>query len=886
MWDQMGDDIASSSRAQQHDGHNESNDGRVNWNDKYDAIRGEVEANKSHEHLQHNRSHVVLFYRYFLPSEATTTSSSNAPPAPAIVSSETLHFFQTHSSHYLPLLQRYQLKLCRSSRMKGRILLSTEGINGTVSSNSKEELNEYIEKMEQFDLIGELGLPPSPISDSGLQDHYYLSETKTMGLPEEVECTVPKSGEGRLFANIDWKTSVVKDSYNYRSAQHQPFPDLKIQIVKEIINTGGLVNVNDIPKCSGNEISAEEFHGILVEALANGGAVDEEEHEEDDDDEMIDEEDESKKGNGPPSKRSKLDKIDGSANNDTIDGKSCNNITNLVNGKSKPKKIKKEVVLIDVRNTFEHAIGHFLHPRLNASNDGVADDGNASLATVAGVNNSGNSKAIDSKVAPVSTVNGDGMTAISKVTISSVTAATTNNKTSTTQPATGATTNPNQTPALNPNTVTFSHFDSTFCSKYSSHLKNKKVLMYCTGGIRCVKASAMLKSRGVDDVSHLSGGIHRYLEKYGSSGFYKGKVFVFDQRVALDPDSMLLEDNGEDGDHGCTSSGSDSKCKFAGAVGKGRDKDTSQSTKMQSDDNYNGETNESNNNVVGKCIECETPYDQLSGANLCTVCRDLILICPSCQTNETTSPLWEYHCQRHQSWKHAYFTFLERYTLVELQSQHNELQTLHDSYAPPKEHKNTRRTLRKQMEKVLARIQDLKLGNATAERNAKRRCRTCFESDEICDGKCWGFWKHSHSGALRKMGNDCDGEKKVQVELILEVKVGDRVTPGPNWNELRLGSRYNSIPKNKEDINQQSQEDGGSKNTKKIGSVVEIKSWGSGGNEMDCVAVVWDEDPNDCSTICGRRGKRSKRKKDTKVTDTMKQSEIYRWGALARSGKR
>ena len=76
---------------------------------------------------------------------------------------------------------------------------------------------------------------------------------------------------------------------------------------------------------------------------------------------------------------------------------------------------------------------------------------------------------------------------------------------------------------INPNTVTFGAFDSTFCERYSDQLKDKKVMMYCTGGIRCVKASAMLKQRGVEDVSHLSGGIHRYVEKYGREGFWKGK---------------------------------------------------------------------------------------------------------------------------------------------------------------------------------------------------------------------------------------------------------------------------------------------------------------------------------------------------------------------------
>ena len=48
-----------------------------------------------------------------------------------------------------------------------------------------------------------------------------------------------------------------------------------------------------------------------------------------------------------------------------------------------------------------------------------------------------------------------------------------------------------------------------------------KVLMYCTGGIRCEKASAFLRSKGVADVFQLSGGIHRYLEKYGAEGHFQ-----------------------------------------------------------------------------------------------------------------------------------------------------------------------------------------------------------------------------------------------------------------------------------------------------------------------------------------------------------------------------
>jgi predicted sulfurtransferase len=68
--------------------------------------------------------------------------------------------------------------------------------------------------------------------------------------------------------------------------------------------------------------------------------------------------------------------------------------------------------------------------------------------------------------------------------------------------------------------VTFASFDSGLCTKQAETLKDKKVLMYCTGGIRCEKASAMLRKRGVKDVSQLKGGIHRYLEEFGYDGYF------------------------------------------------------------------------------------------------------------------------------------------------------------------------------------------------------------------------------------------------------------------------------------------------------------------------------------------------------------------------------
>ena len=65
------------------------------------------------------------------------------------------------------------------------------------------------------------------------------------------------------------------------------------------------------------------------------------------------------------------------------------------------------------------------------------------------------------------------------------------------------------------------------------HLKNKKIITYCTGGIKCEKASAYLLERGFQDVYQLHGGIIRYGIEEGGEDF-EGKCYVFDNRVAID----------------------------------------------------------------------------------------------------------------------------------------------------------------------------------------------------------------------------------------------------------------------------------------------------------------------------------------------------------------
>jgi UPF0176 protein len=89
--------------------------------------------------------------------------------------------------------------------------------------------------------------------------------------------------------------------------------------------------------------------------------------------------------------------------------------------------------------------------------------------------------------------------------------------------------------ALDPKTPTFREFPEWFRANRDDVMTGKtKVAMYCTGGIRCEKSTAFLKSEGVDNVYHLQGGILRYLETIpADESLWEGECFVFDQRVSV-----------------------------------------------------------------------------------------------------------------------------------------------------------------------------------------------------------------------------------------------------------------------------------------------------------------------------------------------------------------
>lgn len=130
--------------------------------------------------------------------------------------------------------------------------------------------------------------------------------------------------------------------------------------------------------------------------------------------------------------------------------------------------------------------------------------------------------------------------------------------------------------ALVPNTNTSRDFIAELESDKYDGIKDKKIITYCTGGIRCEVISAMMKKRGFKDVYQIDGGIVKYGETYGDDGLWEGSLRVFDDRMTVD---------------------------------------FSDHTK-----------------VIGKCTHCEGPtnnYENCAWAN----CNDLVLICLYCKQN-------------------------------------------------------------------------------------------------------------------------------------------------------------------------------------------------------------------------------------------------------------
>lgn len=132
-------------------------------------------------------------------------------------------------------------------------------------------------------------------------------------------------------------------------------------------------------------------------------------------------------------------------------------------------------------------------------------------------------------------------------------------------------------------------------------LKGKQVLMYCTGGVRCERASALLKFKmekdpeikelGIKGVFQLQGGIDKYFKEFPQGGFWSGKNYTFDKRFAHAPPKL-------DGDL--------------------------HAKKIE------------DNEMKGKCEACNQPWDKYRGKRRCPTCGVPSLICKDCFMKDKT----------------------------------------------------------------------------------------------------------------------------------------------------------------------------------------------------------------------------------------------------------
>ncbi|MDB5165788.1 MAG: hypothetical protein JWM00_678 [Candidatus Saccharibacteria bacterium] len=132
--------------------------------------------------------------------------------------------------------------------------------------------------------------------------------------------------------------------------------------------------------------------------------------------------------------------------------------------------------------------------------------------------------------------------------------------------------------AVVPDTHTSRDFIKELESGKYDNLKDKPVVTYCTGGIRCEILSSLMKNRGFEEVYQIDGGIAKYGEAYGDDGLWEGSLRVFDDRMTVD-----FSDHAK---------------------------------------------------VIGECTHCKSNtsnYENCAFAN----CNDLVLICEDCKEDES-----------------------------------------------------------------------------------------------------------------------------------------------------------------------------------------------------------------------------------------------------------
>lgn len=132
--------------------------------------------------------------------------------------------------------------------------------------------------------------------------------------------------------------------------------------------------------------------------------------------------------------------------------------------------------------------------------------------------------------------------------------------------------------AIVPDTRTTKDFLKELEGDKYADIKDKPVVTYCTGGVRCEILSSLMKNRGFKDVYQMDGGIVKYGEKYGDGGLWEGSLYVFDGRMGV-----KFSDKAED---------------------------------------------------IGECIHCGAKTSNYENCAY-VACNDLVLICEDCTSHKT-----------------------------------------------------------------------------------------------------------------------------------------------------------------------------------------------------------------------------------------------------------
>eukprot|EP00571_Detonula_confervacea_P001911 CAMPEP_0172317878 /NCGR_PEP_ID=MMETSP1058-20130122/33145_1 /TAXON_ID=83371 /ORGANISM="Detonula confervacea, Strain CCMP 353" /LENGTH=731 /DNA_ID=CAMNT_0013032559 /DNA_START=68 /DNA_END=2259 /DNA_ORIENTATION=- len=431
------------------------------------------------EEIQEPKASLVLFYQYVSPT-----------------------WSQAKVSSFITYLTNIAKK--HRTNIGGRVRVSTEGVNCTVSAASTARTTTTVQ--------------PDPAFEAAQTLRHLVEDLRQF--------------DPGAFANTDFK------HVDGLSADRH-FKELKLLPVKELVFYG--IRDGDCAVDVGKE------------KLAVGAAAD---------------------GEG--------EKSGNDATNDEKGGKEIKGGIHL-DAKEYHEMLKKnDAVVIDVRNHYEAAIGRFDGQMGNENGDSIKNDDDD-----------------DAKAKDTKGNNGDK------------------------EPSVGG----EGAEYIDPKMRKSTDFTAWLAEPETKQkLEGKTVMMFCTGGIRCERASAYLNSQMGSDVKgvyQLQGGIERYLQAFPEGGFWRGKNFVFDKREAIGVGNV-------NGDGGVVRK--DTTAAAAAAAGG--------SESLNNKEAVSKKKGKEENKLLSwgtECAKCNKPWDRYIGKRKCFTCGVPVLVCDTCMSQSTST---------------------------------------------------------------------------------------------------------------------------------------------------------------------------------------------------------------------------------------------------------